>query len=146
MNPRNLSLFPPSSIAMKHLYVLPLFGSSTFPPDHCSPSFLRSQRIRSPITGLSFISPSQRTHRGSGYLGSGSMSFSILPFSLPFSSQMTTTDFTLFVASSTVFHRPMGTDRDEVCADDRSAEKNTHTTSVDRMKSTILIPARLTAQ
>jgi hypothetical protein len=141
MNPRTLSFFPPSSIAMKHLYVLPLYGSSTLPPDHCSPSFRRSQSIRSPITGLSFISPSQCAHRGSGYSGSGSMSFSILPFSLPFSSQMTTTDFTLFVASSTVLHRPTGANRDEVCADDSIAEKNRHTTSVDRMKSSILISA-----
>jgi len=46
------------------------------------------------------------------------MSFSIFPYSLPFSSQMTTSDFTLLVASSTVFHRPTGEVREEVCATD----------------------------
>src|SRR5215467_11350749 len=135
MNPRTLNLFPPSSTTTKHLYVLPLFGSRTLPPVHRSPSCLRSQRIRSPITGLFLKSPSQRTHRGSGYCGSGSMSLSILPFSLPFSSQMTTIDLTLFVASSTVFLLPTGVDWDEVCADDRSVDdKNSHVASVDRMK------------
>ena len=57
----------PISAIFHHLYVLPLFGSRTLPPVHRSPSFLRSQRIRSPIAGLSLNSPSQRTHRGSGY-------------------------------------------------------------------------------
>src|SRR5262249_18977173 len=70
------------------------------------------------------------------------MSFSILPFSLPFSSQMTTIDLTLFVASSTVFHLPTGVDRDEVCADDRSVEKSSHIASVDLMKSSMPISAK----
>jgi hypothetical protein len=70
------------------------------------------------------------------------MSFSMLPFSLPFSSQMMTIDLTLFVASSTVFHLPTGVDGDELCADNRSVDKRSHIASVDRMKSAMPISAR----
>src|SRR5262249_21247675 len=146
MNPRPFSFFPLSYTMIKDLYTLPLSGSRILPPDHLSPSFPRSQRIRSPTNGLPFSSPSQRLHRGSGSLESGSMSFSIRPYSLPFSSQMLTIEVALPVASSMVFHRPTG----EVWAGvgvsgprywpsghtgDRSIQTHRHTNILDRMTS-----------
>src|SRR5580704_7007071 len=108
INPRTFSFAPPSSIERRHLYVLPLSGSSMVPPDQASPSFCKSHRIFSPTTGRPFCSPVHGVHRGFGSWGSGSTSFWIRPYNLPASSQMVTTDLTLPVASSTVFHRPTG--------------------------------------
>src|SRR5262249_10120415 len=62
------------------------------------------------------------------------MSFSILPYSEPFSSQMSTRDFTSPVASSTVFHRPAGEGPEDTCAAASVASPNVQSRSHETHK------------
>src|SRR5262249_27296415 len=115
MNPRTLNFFPPSFTVIEHLYTFPLSRSRISPPVHWPPSFVRSQTIRRPIRRRSLRSPAHRTQRGSGSFGSELINLSIFPYSLPFSSQISTTEFVFPVTSSTVFHRPTGVKVSELC-------------------------------
>jgi hypothetical protein len=91
---RDLNLFPPSFTTISQRWVLPLSGSTICPPDQRSSERRKPQRMRNPINGWSFITPSHCVHRGFGSRGWGGMRFSMVPYNVPFSSQRSTTEVT----------------------------------------------------